>query len=158
MAAMPSTPFTRGSSMTWPSTAWASPSGTGRSSASRRRSPGPGTRPPRSRARSFRGGLRGHHAPAAPSPDPTLLSPYATRPNRDRPFHGAFLRFLGPSATLPSVLEALMPLSRYRVVDLTSVRSGPTCTKILADFGAEVIRVERPQPEREREFFDEADL
>src|SRR3990172_1811805 len=51
-----------------------------------------------------------------------------------------------------------MPLSRYRVIDLTSVRSGPTCTRILADLGAEVVRVERPQQERERDFFDEADL
>lgn len=37
------------------------------------------------------------------------------------------------------------------MVDLTTVRSGPTCTKILADFGAHVLRVERPGGEgRER--------
>jgi crotonobetainyl-CoA:carnitine CoA-transferase CaiB-like acyl-CoA transferase len=51
------------------------------------------------------------------------------------------------------------PLARFSVLDLTTVRSGPTCTKILADFGADVIRVERPGGEgRERVFFDAADL
>ena len=50
-------------------------------------------------------------------------------------------------------------LSRFSVVDLTTVRSGPTCTKILADFGATVLRVERPGGEsQERQFYDSADL
>ena len=54
---------------------------------------------------------------------------------------------------------ASRPLARFSVLDLTTVRSGPTCTKILADFGADVIRVERPGGEgRERVFFDAADL
>lgn len=45
------------------------------------------------------------------------------------------------------------------MVDLTTVRSGPTCTKILADFGADVLRIERPGGEgRERVFYDAADL
>lgn len=45
------------------------------------------------------------------------------------------------------------------MVDLTTVRSGPTCTKILADFGASVLRVERPGGEaQERVFYDSADL
>jgi crotonobetainyl-CoA:carnitine CoA-transferase CaiB-like acyl-CoA transferase len=51
------------------------------------------------------------------------------------------------------------PLARFSVLDLTTVRSGPTCTKILADFGADVVRIERPGGEgRERVFFDAADL
>lgn len=52
-----------------------------------------------------------------------------------------------------------MPLSRYRVIDLTTVRSGPTCTRLLADFGASVLRVERPGDlSKDRAFFDQADL
>lgn len=50
-------------------------------------------------------------------------------------------------------------LDRILVVDFTTVRSGPTCTKILADFGAEVVRVERPgDVDGGRVFYDHADL
>lgn len=35
-------------------------------------------------------------------------------------------------------------LSRFRVIDLSHVRSGPTCVKQFADFGADVIKLESP--------------
>jgi crotonobetainyl-CoA:carnitine CoA-transferase CaiB-like acyl-CoA transferase len=36
-------------------------------------------------------------------------------------------------------------LSRYTVLDLTRVRSGPTCVRQLADWGANVIKIELPE-------------
>jgi len=37
-----------------------------------------------------------------------------------------------------------LPLSRFKVIDLTLARAGPSCVRTLADWGAEVIRVEPP--------------
>jgi len=41
-------------------------------------------------------------------------------------------------------VPASAALSRYRIIDLTRVRAGPTCVKQFADFGADVIKVETP--------------
>jgi crotonobetainyl-CoA:carnitine CoA-transferase CaiB-like acyl-CoA transferase len=35
-----------------------------------------------------------------------------------------------------------LPLARFKVVDLTRVRAGPTCVRQLADWGADVVKVE----------------
>jgi crotonobetainyl-CoA:carnitine CoA-transferase CaiB-like acyl-CoA transferase len=37
-----------------------------------------------------------------------------------------------------------LPLSRFRVIDLTRARSGPTAVRQLADWGADVLKVEAP--------------
>ena len=40
--------------------------------------------------------------------------------------------------------KASKALSRFTVLDLTRVRSGPTCVRQLADWGANVIKIETP--------------
>jgi crotonobetainyl-CoA:carnitine CoA-transferase CaiB-like acyl-CoA transferase len=40
-----------------------------------------------------------------------------------------------------------LPLSRFKVLDLTLARAGPSCVRTLADWGADVIRVEPPPSE-----------
>src|SRR5215469_15000958 len=41
--------------------------------------------------------------------------------------------------------DMLGPLHGYRVIDLSSMVSGPSATMLLADQGADVIKVENPQ-------------
>jgi crotonobetainyl-CoA:carnitine CoA-transferase CaiB-like acyl-CoA transferase len=49
-----------------------------------------------------------------------------------------------PAAAGPHAQASRLPLSRFKVIDLTLARAGPSCVRALADWGADVIRVEPP--------------
>jgi crotonobetainyl-CoA:carnitine CoA-transferase CaiB-like acyl-CoA transferase len=49
----------------------------------------------------------------------------------------------------PESQPSRLPLSRFKVIDLTLARAGPSCVRTLADWGADVIRVEPPPEDAE---------
>lgn len=50
-----------------------------------------------------------------------------------------------PSATMPQPSAPILPMSGVRVLDVSNFLAAPMCSMFLADFGADVLKVERPE-------------
>lgn len=85
---------------------------------------------------------RGFDMAAVPAPRPRHL------PDQDREAILAELRaaVLAPPAARATANAIDLPLEGYRAIDVSQAVAGPTAARLLADFGADVIKVGNPVP------------